>query len=83
MMENAYATMTEPDNEAQDTKFEMVEQLARKMGISLEEARNALDEADWNTLTATHLLEQEEFRRKQALNEVSESCAEAAADTFT
>ena len=83
MTENAYATMTEQGYEAQDARFETVEQLARKMSISLEEARNALEDAGWNTLTATHLLEQEEFRRKQALNEVAESCAGAAGDTFT
>lgn len=83
MTENAYAAMTEHGNGEQDARFETVEQLARKMGVSLEEARNALEDADWNTLTATHLLEQEEFRRKQALSEVAESCADAAGDTFT
>ena len=61
------------NNDAQATKYDLVEQLSHKMHITLEEARNALEASDWNMLTATHLLEQEEFLRKQALNEVAES----------
>jgi len=75
MMENATATMAENSNEEQSARFDLVEQLARKMSISLEDARNALEAADWNTLTATHMLEQEAFLRKQALNEAAERCA--------
>lgn len=74
-MNTATATMTENNNKGQTVKFDLAEQLARKMSISLEDAKAALEKADWNTLTATHLLEQEEFRRKQALNETAESCA--------
>lgn len=73
MMENA--TLSENSSKEQTTRFDLVEQLARKMCISLEDARNALEAADWNMLTATHMLEQEEFCRKQALNEAAEHCA--------
>jgi hypothetical protein len=68
------ATATENINEIQAARFDLVEQLARKMSISLEAAKAALEAADWNMLTATHLLEQEEFCRKQQLNEVAEGC---------
>jgi hypothetical protein len=74
MMENATATMTQNRDGEQTSQFDLVEQLARKMSINLEDAKAALEAAGWNTLTATYLLEQEEFRRKQALNEVAESC---------
>ena len=69
------ATATENINELQTARFDRVEQLARKMSISLEAAKTALEAADWNMLTATHMLEQEEFSRKQQLNEVAEGCA--------
>jgi len=75
MMENSTATMTENDGEVQTAQFEMTEQLAGKMSITLAEAKTALEAADWNMLTATHMLEQEAFLRKQALAEVAESCA--------
>ncbi|MBQ8109786.1 MAG: DUF4342 domain-containing protein [Clostridia bacterium] len=51
------------------TQFEMTEKLSEKCNVTLEEAKTALETAGWNTLTATHLLEQERFRRMQALNE--------------
>ena len=73
-MNTATATALENNNEAKTTKYDLVEQLSHKMHITLEEARNALEASDWNMLTATHLLEQEEFLRKQALNEAAESC---------
>ena len=75
MMENATATLSENSSKEQTIRFDLVEQLARKMCISLEDARNALEDADWNMLTATHMLEQEEFCRKQALNDAAEQCA--------
>lgn len=75
MMENATATLSENSSKEQTTRFDLVEQLARKMCISLEDARNALEAADWNMLTATHMLEQEAFCRKQALNDAAEHCA--------
>ena len=66
------------------TEYEMVEQLAAKMHITQEEARAALEAGEWNTLTATHLLEQEKFRRMQALNafasDDTEDDAEAGAE---
>ena len=74
MTQNATATVTENRNGEQTSQFDLVEQLARKMSVNLEDAKAALEAAGWNTLTATYLLEQEEFRRKQALNEVAESC---------
>ena len=75
MMENATATLSENSSKEQTIRFDLVEQLARKMCISLEDARNALEAADWNMLTATHMLEQEAFCRKQALNDAAEQCA--------
>ena len=56
MMENATAAMTETSNEVQTTQYEMTEQLAGKMHITLTEARAALEAAGWNMLTATHML---------------------------
>ena len=62
------------------TEYEMVEQLAAKMHITQEEARAALEAGEWNTLTATHLLEQEKFRRMQALNAFASDDAEGGAE---
>lgn len=53
------------------TQYEMTEKLAAKCHVTLEEAKDALEAGNWNTLTATHLLEQEQFRRMQALNEIA------------
>ena len=61
------------------TEYEMTEQLAAKMHITLEEAKAALEASEWNPLTATHLLEQERFNRMQALNEVADQSAGAEA----
>ena len=61
------------------TQYEMTGKLAEKCEVSLEEARNALEKGGWNELTATHLLEQEKFRRMQALHEFA---GEAAAVQF-
>lgn len=61
------------------TQYEMTGTLAEKCEVSLEEARNALEKGGWNELTATHLLEQEKFRRMQALHEFA---GEAAAVQF-
>ena len=55
------------------TQYEMTEQLAVKCGVSVEEAMTALEASGWNTLTATHLLEQEKFRRMQELSAFAES----------
>ena len=74
MMENATATMAGDNNEVRNVQFEMVQHLAGKMGITLAEARAALEAADWNMLTATHMLEKEDFLRKQALYEAAEDC---------
>ena len=53
------------------TQYEMTEKLSEKCNVSLAEAKAALEQGDWNTLTATHLLEQERFRRMQELNEAA------------
>ena len=63
------------------TQYEMTEQLSEKLHVTLEDAKTALENGDWNMLTATHLLEQEKFRRMQELNEAA-STAEAAAVQF-
>ena len=57
------------------TQYEMTERLSEKMNITLEAAKAALEASDWNMLTATHYLEQENFRRMQELNEVATACA--------
>ena len=71
------AIMMENANDDQTARFAMVEQLAGKMSIPLAEAKAALDAADWNTLTATHLLEREAFLRKQALEDAVENCVDS------
>ena len=63
------------------TQYEMTEQLAVKCGVSVEEAMTALEASGWNTLTATHLLEQEKFRRMQELNAFAEGGTAAAVQT--
>ena len=65
---------SEPTEERTRTnaiQFELTQQLSRKMHITLEKAKAALEVSGWNMLTATYLLEQEEFRQKQMLNEVA------------
>lgn len=49
---------TEESTRTGDVQFEMTERLSRKMHITLEAAKAALEASDWNMLTATHLLEQ-------------------------
>ncbi len=66
--------------QASAAQFELTEQLSRKMHVTLEEARAALEAADWNMLTATHLMEREAFIRKQALNEVAATVTPSEAD---
>lgn len=61
------------------TQYEMTEKLAEKCNVTLEEAKTALEVSDWNMLTATHLLETENFRRMQELNEVASGCDAAVA----
>ena len=60
------------------TQYEMTEKLAEKCDVTLEEAKTALENGDWNMLTATHLLEQEKFSRMQALNEAASTGAATA-----
>ena len=74
-MENSIGTGTETSasTEPNATQSELVEQLANKCGVTLEEAKAALDANNWNMLTATYQLEQEAFKRKQKLNNVLSS----------
>ena len=41
------------------TNYEMVEKLSEKMGVTLEEAKTALEASDWDMLDAALLLEKE------------------------
>ena len=59
------------------TQYEMAQNLARKCEVTLEEAMAALEAGSWNALTATHILEQENFRRKQALDAIASENAES------
>ena len=74
-MENSIGTGTETSasTEPNATQSELVEQLANKCGVTLEEAKAALDANNWNMLTATYQLEQEAFKHKQELNNVLSS----------
>ncbi len=75
------------------TQYEMVEKLSEKCNVTLEKARDTLEVSDWNMLTATHLLEQEQFRKMQELSAVASDCegmavqyapeAEAATEEIT
>ena len=65
------------------TQYEMTEQLSEKCDVTLEEAKAALENSNWNTLTATHLLEQEKFRRMQELNAFAEGGTAAAVQSGT
>ncbi len=65
------------------TQYEMAEKLSEKCNVTLEKARNTLEAGDWNMLTATHLLEQEQFRRMQELNEVASDCGGMAVQYAT
>ena len=60
------------------TQYDMVEKLSVKCNVTLEEARAALETGEWNMLTATHLLEQEKFRRMQQFAEFAPTGAAAA-----
>ena len=65
------------------TQYEMAEKLSEKCNVTLEKARNTLEAGDWNMLTATHLLEQEQFRKMQELNEVASDCGGMAVQYAT
>lgn len=65
------------------TQYEMVEKLSEKCNVTLEKARDTLEVSDWNMLTATHLLEQEQFRKMQELNEVASDCGGMAVQYAT
>ena len=46
------------------TQYEMVEKLAEKMNVTLEEAKVALETAEWNMLDAALVLEKEHGARR-------------------
>lgn len=85
MMENETTGEASDVNQASAAQYELTEALSAKMHVPLEEAKAALEEADWNMLTATLLLEQQAFKRKQALSEAVAAAEEAgpAADAAT
>ncbi len=72
------AAMVENSADTSTAQIEAVEQLSAKMHVTLDEAKVALNAADWNMLTATHLLEQEAFRRKQEMSEIINSSERTA-----
>ena len=47
------------------TQYEMTEKLSEKMGVSMEEAKAALEASDWDMLDAALLLEQEHGAKQQ------------------
>ena len=80
MMESEPAEEMSNVDQTGAMRYEMTEKLSAKMHVTLEEAKAALEAADWNMLTATLLLEQEAFKRKQALYEAV-ATAEATEET--
>ena len=62
------------------TQYEMTENLSEKCNVTMAEAKTALEEGNWNMLTAAQALEVEKLRRLQELEEVASSCGTAAAD---
>lgn len=59
------------------TQYEMAENISEKCGVTMEEARNALEAGEWNMLTAAQQIEVDKVRRMQELDEVATSCAAA------
>ena len=47
------------------TQYEMTEKLSEKMGVSMEEAKAALEASDWDMLDAALLLEQEHGAKQE------------------
>ena len=48
------------------TNYEMTEKLSEKMGVSMEEAKAALEACDWDMLDAALMLEKEHGAQKEA-----------------
>ena len=61
------------------TQYEMTENLSEKCSVTMAEAKAALEEGDWNMLTAAQALEVEKLRRLQELDDVASSCGTAQA----
>ena len=51
------------------TQYEMVEKLAEKMNVTLEEAKVALEAAEWNMLDAALVLEKEHGTTAQTVSD--------------
>ena len=56
------------------TQYEMVEKLSEKMNVSLEQAKAALESADWNMLDAALVLEKEHESTEQEQAASREAC---------
>ncbi len=61
------------------TQNEMIKNIAEKCSVTLEEARVALEQGEWNALTAAQLLENDKVRRMQEVEAVASGCAAATA----
>ena len=59
------------------TNYEMVEKLSEKMGVSLEEAKTALEASEWDMLDAALLLEKEHGVEGEAYSTRQERKVEA------
>ena len=63
------------------TNYEMVEKLAEKMNVTLEEAKNALESCEWEMLDAALLLEKQKGEKtREAYSTQREPEAEARED---
>ena len=57
------------------TNYEMTEKLSEKMGVTMEEAKNALEACDWDMLDAALMLEKEHGAEKNPYTTRQESKA--------
>ena len=62
------------------TNYEMTEKLSEKMGVTMEEAKEALEACDWDMLDAALMLEKAHGGEKQTYSTRQEARDEAASD---
>ena len=62
------------------TNYEMTEKLSEKMGVTMEEAKEALEACDWDMLDAALMLEKAHGGGKQTYSTRQEAQDEAATD---
>ena len=62
------------------TNYEMTEKLSEKMGVTMEEAKEALEACDWDMLDAALMLEKAHGGEKQTYSTRQEAQDEAATD---